>query len=84
MLAGNFQETDDRVLTWSKAFSWVPSHVIHHESDRLGHAYKLAEREWKWATDNPVLKIAKEKVRNLIKRWLTTEEEQRLLAVSPT
>ena len=62
----------------------VPSHVIHHESDRLGHAYKLAEREWEWATDNPVLKIAKVKVRNLIKRWLTTEEEQRLLAVSPT
>jgi integrase len=84
MLAGNFQETDDRVLTWSKALSWVPSYVIHHESDRLGHAYKLAEREWEWATDNPVLKIAKEKVRNLIERWLTTEEEQRLLAASPT
>jgi integrase len=84
MLAGNFQETDDRALTWSKAFSWVPSHVIHHESDRLGHAYKLGMMEWEWVTDNPVLKIAKEKVRNLIERWLTTEEEQRLLAVSPT
>jgi integrase len=31
-----------------------------------------------------VLKIANEKVRNLIERLLTTEEEQRLLAVSPT
>jgi integrase len=27
---------------------------------------------------------AKEKVRNLIERWLTPEEEQRLLAASPT
>lgn len=34
-------------------------------------------------TDNPVLKIAKEKVRNLIERWLTLEEEQRLLDTSP-
>lgn len=34
-------------------------------------------------TDNPVLRIAKEKVRNGIERWLTPEEEQRLLAASP-
>jgi integrase len=34
-------------------------------------------------TDNPVLRIAKEKVRNCIERWLTTEEEHRLLAASP-
>jgi integrase len=39
--------------------------------------------EWEWVTDNPVLRIAKEKVRNGIKRWLTPEEEQRLLAASP-
>ncbi|MBU6434305.1 MAG: hypothetical protein KGS09_21375 [Nitrospirae bacterium] len=38
--------------------------------------------EWEWVTDKPVLKIAKEKVRNLIERWLTSEEEQRLLAAS--
>lgn len=36
--------------------------------------------EWEWVTDNPLLQIAKEKVRNGIKRWLTTEEVQRLLA----
>ena len=58
--------------------------TINDELGLLGHAYKLAEREWEWATNNPVLKIAKEKVRNLIERWLTTEEEQRLLAISPT
>ena len=39
--------------------------------------------EWEWLTDNPMLRIAKEKVRNGIERWLTSEEEQRLLAASP-
>lgn len=58
--------------------------TLNDELDLLGHAYKLAEREWDWATNNPVQKIAKEKVRNLIERWLTPEEEQRLLAASPT
>ena len=38
--------------------------------------------EWEWVTGKPVLKIAKEKVCNLSERWLTSEEEQRLLAAS--
>jgi integrase len=57
--------------------------TLNDELMLLGHAYKLAMMEWEWVTDNPVLRIAKEKVRNLIERWLTPEEEQRLLAVSP-
>jgi integrase len=57
--------------------------TLNDELGLLGHAYKLAIMEWEWATENPVLKIAKEKVRNCIERWLTTEEEHRLLAVSP-
>jgi len=57
--------------------------TLNAELILLGHAYKLAEREWEWATHNPVLRIAKEKVRNGVERWLTPEEEQRLLAASP-
>ena len=57
--------------------------TLNDELTLLGHAYKLAMMEWKWVTDNPVLRIAKEKVCNIIERWLTPEEEQRLLAVSP-
>jgi integrase len=57
--------------------------TLNAELILLGHAYKFGVREWEWATDNPVLKIAKEKVRNIIERWLTPEEEQRLLAASP-
>ena len=68
----------------SRRAQGVAAKTLNDELGLLGHAYKVAEREWEWATDNPVLKIAKEKVRNLIERWLTPEEEQRLLAVSPT
>ena len=57
--------------------------TVNDELTLLSHAYKLAMLEWEWVTDNPVLKITKEKVRNQIERWLTPEEEQRLLAASP-
>src|SRR6267143_1153123 len=57
--------------------------TLNAELTLLGHAYKLAVREWEWVTDNPVLRITKEKVRNGIERWLTSEEEHRLLAASP-
>ncbi len=67
-----------------------PARLAEYKASRRAHGIapktlndELGMREWEWVTDNPVLKIAKEKVRNLIERWLTTEEEQRLLAVSP-
>ena len=61
----------------------VAPKTLNDELTLLGHAYKLAIMEWDWVTDNPLLRIAKEKVRNGIKRWLTSEEEQRLLADFP-
>lgn len=33
--------------------------------------------------ENPVKKVSKEKANNMIERWLTLEEEQKLLASSP-
>lgn len=68
----------------SRRAQGIAPKTLNDELGLLGHAYKLAAREWEWATSNPVMKIAKEKVRNLIERWLTPEEEQRLLAASPT
>lgn len=58
--------------------------TINDELKLLGHAYKLAMMEWEWVAENPVQKVSKEKVRNLIERWLTHEEEDRLLAASCT
>ena len=57
--------------------------TINNELVLIGHAYKLAIREWEWCRDNPVSKVSKEKVNNLIERWLTCEEEARLKASSP-
>ena len=67
----------------SRRAQGVAPKTLNDELGLLKHAYKLAIMEWEWVTENPVLKIAKEKVRNNIERWLTPEEEQRLLAVSP-
>ncbi|HLZ32651.1 MAG TPA: site-specific integrase [Nitrospira sp.] len=57
--------------------------TVNDELTLLGHAYKLALLEWEWVTDNPVLKVKKEKIRSKPGRWLTPEEEDRLLAASP-
>ena len=57
--------------------------TINHDLSLLGHAFQLAVKEWEWVAENPVHKVSKEKVRNLMERWLTAEEEQRLLAASP-
>jgi integrase len=58
--------------------------TVNDELTLLGHAYKLALLEWEWVTDNPVLKVKKEKLRPRPGRWLTAEEEARLLAASPS
>ena len=57
--------------------------TINNELTLLSHAFQLAVKEWEWVAENPVQRVSKEKVHNLIERWLTAEEEQRLLAASP-
>jgi integrase len=57
--------------------------TVNDELTLLGHAYKLALLEWEWVTDNPVLKVKKEKLRSKPGRWLTPEEEAHLFAASP-
>jgi integrase len=66
-------------------FRFLPALFLkpHHDTALLGHAFQLAVKEWEWVAENPVHKISKEKVRNLLERWLTPEEEARLLAASP-
>ena len=57
--------------------------TVNDELGLLGHAYKLALLEWEWVSENPVLKVEKEKLRSKPGRWLTPHEEERLLAASP-
>ncbi len=57
--------------------------TINNELSLMNHAFNLAIKEWEWIKENPVSKVSKEKFKNLIERWLTYEEEERLLSVSP-
>ena len=58
--------------------------TINNELTLMGHAFNLAIREWEWCKENPVSRVSKFRVNNQIERWLTFEEEQKLLSVSPS
>ena len=57
--------------------------TINYELTLMSHAFNIAIREWGLASDNPVKKVRKERVSNNIERWLTLEEEKKLLKTSP-
>ncbi len=57
--------------------------TINYELSLMGHAFNLALKEWEWVKENPVGKVSKERVNNLRERWLTFEEEEKLLQASP-
>lgn len=49
----------------------------------LRNALNLAVREWEWLDTTPFLKVKIEVPKNGVERWLTLEEETRLLAACP-
>ena len=57
--------------------------TINYELALLSHAFTIAIREWEWVSENPVKKVTREKVHNQMERWLTPEEEGRLLGAAP-
>lgn len=57
--------------------------TVNKELILMGHAFNLAIKEWEWMKENPVSRVSREKVNNLIERWLTSKEEESLLAASP-
>ena len=57
----------------------APASVNRHLAT-LKKAFNLAVREWEWCQRNPVLSVSMERERNGRDRWLTIEEESRLLA----
>ncbi len=56
--------------------------TINKELQLVRHAFNLAMREWEWCRENPMHRVSMEQVRNEVDRWLTAEEEDRLMAVS--
>ncbi len=57
--------------------------TINRELAMLSKAFNLAFKEWEWIKENPLSKIPKEKEDNERDRWLTEDEEKRLLENSP-
>ena len=57
--------------------------TINQELAVLGKAISLAVREWEWVKENPVNKIKKDRENNQRDKWLSEEEERRLLENSP-
>ena len=56
--------------------------MINKELQLVRHAFNLAMREWEWCRENPMHRVSMEPVRNEVDRWLTADEEARLLAAS--
>ncbi|WKZ33527.1 MAG: tyrosine-type recombinase/integrase [Thermodesulfobacteriota bacterium] len=48
----------------------------------LNKAFKLAIKEWEWCHINPIEKVSREKIRNERDRWLSLDEEKRLIEKS--
>lgn len=57
--------------------------TINKELQLVRHAFNLAMREWEWCRTNPMHKVALEAAHNQVDRWLTAEEEMKLLQASP-
>ena len=54
---------------------------INRELATLKKAFNLALKEWEWVRENPTSKVSLEEEDNKRDRWLTFEEEDRLLEV---
>jgi len=57
--------------------------TINYELTVMSHAFNITMREWGWVENNPVSQVKKENVNNTIERWLTLDEEKKLLLASP-
>jgi integrase len=56
--------------------------TINKELQLVRHAFNLAVREWEWCKENPMHRVSMEKMHNEVDRWLTSDEEDRLMAAS--
>src|SRR5262245_2594862 len=52
---------------------------INRELATLKKAFNLAVKEWEWCRENPVSRVSMEREYNKRDRWLSVEEETRLL-----
>ena len=55
---------------------------INKELAMLSKAFNLAVKEWEWLKENPISKVKKERENNQRDRWLSEDEEKRMLESS--
>jgi integrase len=56
--------------------------TINRELATLKKAFNLARREWEWCDDNPVCRVSMEQENNTRDRWLTVDEEARIVGAA--
>ncbi len=57
--------------------------TINRELAMFSKAFNLAVDEWEWLKENPVSKVPKEKEDNKRDRWLTQDDESRVVKYCP-
>jgi site-specific recombinase XerD len=55
--------------------------TINRELATIKKAFNLALKQWEWVTQNPVMTVAMERENNKRDRWLSDEEQEKLLKV---
>ena len=58
----------------------VKLQTIRYELVVMSHAFKIAQKEWQWVKSNPMSFITIPRQDNQIERWLTQEEQEKLLS----
>lgn len=61
----------------------VKPDTINRELSIMRHAFTVAVKEWEWLKESPFKKVSEEKGKVKRERWLSFEEEERLLSSSP-
>ncbi len=61
----------------------VKAATINRELAIMKHMYTIAVKEFEWCRDNPVMRVSMEKEGQPRDRWLTYEEEKRLMEACP-
>ncbi|MEM4721767.1 MAG: tyrosine-type recombinase/integrase [Candidatus Methanomethylicaceae archaeon] len=58
--------------------------TVNRELAVMKKAFNLALKEWEWVRENPVVRVSMEKEDNKRDRWLTYEEEEKVLSACPS
>jgi integrase len=57
--------------------------TVNLERSMFSKMFNLAIREWEWVKENPVSKVSRDRENNQRDKWLSVDEERRLLENSP-